>query len=271
MSKKSSGSGSRGDRTPTTGIITDRALPHERGCRGICSDLGEPLLEEANYSFKSRADTAANPMRQPTNKRKSRIIIDDGPGISLAATWVCAPTTATTDGEIAAPTTTARATEPSTASKRIKLPGTNKRKAVCLESTDVLQVKIGGHKGGGIYIFENGEPHGGHNKPVKEAMGAARGNKRKYALADIKADIANKRLFARKPPPPLGGAPQPSPPARAGTPPLALTPALTPMGSAIRRRQQQRQQQHQQHRQHRLTPRHSLGGGSRPQRFETGR
>jgi hypothetical protein len=36
MSKKNSGS--RGNRTPTTEILTDRALPHERGCRGICPD-----------------------------------------------------------------------------------------------------------------------------------------------------------------------------------------------------------------------------------------
>ena len=100
MSKKSSGS--RGNRTPTTGI-TDRGLPRERGCRGICPDLGEPLLEEANHSFKSRADTAANPMRQPMNKRKSRIVIDDEPDINIAATWVDAPATATPiDGEIAA-------------------------------------------------------------------------------------------------------------------------------------------------------------------------
>jgi hypothetical protein len=141
MSKKSSVI--RGNRTPTTGI-TDRALSHERGCRGICPDLGEPLLEEANHSFKSRAGTAANPMRQPTNKRKSRsIIIDDEPDINIAATWIDAPATATIDDEITAPTTAARATEPLTASKRIKLPDTNKRKAVCLEPTDVLQVKIG--------------------------------------------------------------------------------------------------------------------------------
>ena len=121
--------------------------------------LGESLLEEANHSFKSRADTAANPMRQPTNKRKSRsITIDDGPDINIAATWVDAPATATIDGEIAASTPTARATEPLTASKRIKLPDTNKRKAVCLEPTDVLQVKIGRHKGAAyitVYIFEN--------------------------------------------------------------------------------------------------------------------
>ena len=114
MNKKSSGS--RGNRTPTTGI-TDRVLPHERGCRGICPDLGEPLLEEANHSFKPRADKTANLMRQPANKRKSRsIIIDDGPDINIAATWVDAPATATIDGEIAASTPTARATEPLTAS-----------------------------------------------------------------------------------------------------------------------------------------------------------
>jgi hypothetical protein len=60
------------------------------------------------------------------NKRKSRIVIDDGPDIiNIAATWVDAPATATIDGEIAASTPTARATEPLTASKRIKLPDTN--------------------------------------------------------------------------------------------------------------------------------------------------
>jgi hypothetical protein len=111
-------------------LLHVRAMPHGRGCRGTYPDLGEPLLEEANHSFESRADTAGNPMRQPTKKRKSRITIDDGPDISTAATWVGTPATATTDGGIAAPTTTARATEPLTASKRIKLPDTNKRKAV---------------------------------------------------------------------------------------------------------------------------------------------
>jgi hypothetical protein len=79
------------------------------------------------------------------NKRKSRI--DDEPDINIADMCVGAPATATIDGEIAAPTSTARATEPLTASKRIKLPDTNKRKAVCLESNDVLQVKIGRHRG----------------------------------------------------------------------------------------------------------------------------
>ena len=117
-------------------------------CATIFLDLGEPLLEEANHSFKPRADITANPMRQPTNKRKSRsIIINDEPDINIAATWIDAPATATIDDEITAPTTAARATEPLTASKRIKLPDTNKRKAVCLEPTDVLQVKIGRHRG----------------------------------------------------------------------------------------------------------------------------
>jgi hypothetical protein len=87
-------------------------------------------------------------MRQPTNKRKLRSsIINDGPDINIAATWIDAPATAAIDHEITAPTTAARATEPLTASKRIKLPETNKRKAVCLEPTEVLQVKIGRHKG----------------------------------------------------------------------------------------------------------------------------
>jgi hypothetical protein len=209
MNKKSSGS--RGNRTPTTGI-TDRVLPHERGCRGICPDLGEPLLEEANHSFKPRADKTANLMRQPANKRKSRsIIIDDEPDINIAVS-VDAPATAVIDGVIAAPTSAARAAAPSTASKRIKLPDTNKRKTACLELTDVLQVKIGRHNGA---AHISSRIKAAHNKTVKEAMelhvASRGGNKRKYALTDIKADIANKRLFVRKGLPPTGGSPPPHP------------------------------------------------------------
>jgi len=99
------------------------------------------------------------------------------------------------------------------------------------------------------------------------------GSKRKYALADIKADIANKHLFVRKGLPPMGGISPTQPSHKGGDQdPLALTLALanTIMGSAILRRQRQ-YQKHQQHQQHRLAPRHPLEGGSRPQRFETGR
>jgi hypothetical protein len=53
-------------------------------------------------------------------KRKTRMIIDDDPDINIAVSREDAPATATTDGEIAAPTSIARATEPLTASKRIK-------------------------------------------------------------------------------------------------------------------------------------------------------
>jgi hypothetical protein len=42
------------------------------------------------------------------------------------------------------------------------------------------------------------------------------GNKRKYALADIKAGIANKRLFVRKGLPPTGGRPPPLPSRKGG-------------------------------------------------------
>jgi hypothetical protein len=49
------------------------------------------------------------------------------------------------------------------------------------------------------------------------------GNKRKYALADIKADIASKRLFlfVRKglPPTPTGGSSSTHPPRKGGDPP----------------------------------------------------
>jgi hypothetical protein len=78
-------------------------------------------------------------------KRKPRIITDDEPDINIAATWEGAPATAPADGGVATPTTTARAPLP--ASKRIKLPDTNKGKAVNLESTDTLQARIGKHKG----------------------------------------------------------------------------------------------------------------------------
>jgi hypothetical protein len=130
----------------------------------------------------------------------------------------------------------------------------------------------------GLAIYISSRTKAAHNKTVKGAMelqAAGRGgSKRKYALADIKADIANKRLFVRKGLPPTGGSSSTQPPRKGcGDPPPTPEPKpkRTPMGSAVRRRQQQRQQQRQQHRQHRLTPRHSLGGGSRPQRYETGR
>jgi hypothetical protein len=164
-------------------------------------------------------------MRQPTNKRKSRIVIDDGPDINIAATRVDAPATATIDGEIAVPTTTARATESLAVFKRIKLPDTNKRKAVRLESTDVLQVKIGRHRGA-AYI--SSRTKAAHNKTAKEAMelqvAGRGGNKRKYALADIKADIANKRLFVRKGLPPTGGSSPPHPTPKGRGAPLSSPP-----------------------------------------------
>jgi hypothetical protein len=46
------------------------------------------------------------------NKRKSRITIDDEPDINIAVSWEGASAAATIDGEIVAPTTTARATGP---------------------------------------------------------------------------------------------------------------------------------------------------------------
>jgi hypothetical protein len=112
-----------------------------------------------------------------------------------------------------------RAAAPSTASnmsKRIKLPDTNKRKTACLELTDVLQVKVGGHRGA---AHISSRTKAAHNKTVKEAMelhvATRGGNKRKYALADINADVANKRLFVRKGLPPTGGSP-PSHPSHQG-------------------------------------------------------
>jgi hypothetical protein len=84
------------------------------------------------------------------------------------------------------------------------------------------------------------------------------GNKRKYALTEIKADIANKRLYVRRSPPDLciwGEAPaQPNPPSREGTTALILAPNLTPKGTTIWRAGQRRQTRQLQHHQHRLKP-----------------
>jgi len=135
----------------------------------IINPVSHPLpLQRGNKTKKmNKKSSGSRGNRTPTNKRKSRIITDDGPDINTAATWVDAPATAAIGDEIAAPTTAARATEPLTASKRIKLPDTNKRKAVCLEPTDVLQVKIGRHKGAAYISLRT---KAAHNKTVKEAM-----------------------------------------------------------------------------------------------------
>jgi hypothetical protein len=160
-------------------------------------------------------------------KRKTRMSTDDEPDINIAGSQEDAPATVAIDGEIAAPTSAVRATGPLTAFKRIKLPDTNKRKAVCLESTDVLQVKIGRHKGAAYISSRTKTAHNKRlNKTGKEAMelqvAGRRGNKRKHALADIKADIANKRLFVRKglpPPPHWGELPTAPLPQGRGSPP----------------------------------------------------
>ena len=56
------------------------------------------------------------------------------------------------------------------------------------------------------------------------------GNKRKYALADIKADIANKRLFVRKGLPPTGESSSTHPPRKGGDPPPHPHPSLNTNG-----------------------------------------
>jgi hypothetical protein len=94
-------------------------------------------------------------------------------------------------------------------SKRTKLPGTNKRKQPEeLDPNDVLQERIGRHSRSkrAVHIAARTKAH---NKAVAEAMelqiDSSGGNKRKYALTEIKADIANKRLYVRRSPPPYGG------------------------------------------------------------------
>jgi hypothetical protein len=80
------------------------------------------------------------------------------------------------------------------------------------------------------------------------------GNTRKYALAEIKADIANKRLlFVRsKEPPPHRGR-HLNPPLSHGRDllPSPYAPNLTPKGSITWRKGQRRQAIQPQHHQHR--------------------
>jgi hypothetical protein len=71
-----------------------------------------------------------------------------------------------------------------------------------------------------------------------------------------------------------GEGPQPSPPSREGTTPLALIPNPTPKGSTtynMASRGQRRQTRQLQHHQHRLKPRDYLECGLKPQRPESGR
>jgi hypothetical protein len=79
----------------------------------------------------------------------------DGPDINITTAWEGAPATAAVDGEIAAPTTTARAAGPLAASKRIKLPDTNKRKAASLECDRHPPNEDRKTQRGSIHIFEN--------------------------------------------------------------------------------------------------------------------
>jgi hypothetical protein len=159
-------------------------------------------------------------------------------------------------------------------SKRTKLPGTNKRKQPDeLDPDDVFSWTYYKRE-----LADTADPKelytlaartkAARNKMVAEAMelqidSSSGGNKRKYALTGIKADITNKRLYVRRslPPPPLWGeGPQTSPPSREGTTPLTLAPNLTPKEeSTIWRAGQRRQTRQLQHHQHRLKLRHDPG------------
>jgi hypothetical protein len=85
-------------------------------------------------------------------------------------------------------------------SKRTKLPGTNKRiQPDELDPNGILQEGIGRHSRSKRPVHIAARTKAAHNKTVAEAMEiqieSRGGDKRKYALAEIKADIANKRLF----------------------------------------------------------------------------
>ena len=56
------------------------------------------------------------------------------------------------------------------------------------------------------------------------------GNKRKYALTEIKADIANKRLYVRKSLPPMGGGTSTQPSLTGGNHPPRPSPKPNPKG-----------------------------------------
>jgi hypothetical protein len=100
------------------------------------------------------ADAAAGPATQSSKLRKP-CNIDDEPDISLAAWAGAAPAAAAAGGGDAALTTnttmtTAQPAPQTNASKRIKLPDITKKKAVDLEPDDILQAKIGKHRGSAL-------------------------------------------------------------------------------------------------------------------------
>jgi hypothetical protein len=92
-------------------------------------------------------------------------------------------------------------------SKRTKLPGTNKRKQPDeLHPNGVFLERIGKHsrakRAVHIAARTKAASQAANNKTVAEAMelqiDSIGDNKRKYALTEIKADIANKRLYVRR-------------------------------------------------------------------------
>jgi hypothetical protein len=134
-------------------------------------------------------------------KRKTRSI-EDEPDINLAE-WVDASVESEADGGEAA---TGMASQPAYQrknSKRTKLSGTNKRKQPDeLNPNDVLLERIDRHIRAKRAVHIAARTRAANNKTVDEAMelqiDSSGGNKRKYALTEIKADIANKRPYVRR-------------------------------------------------------------------------
>jgi hypothetical protein len=116
-----------------------------------------------------------------------------------------------------------------------KLPGSNKRKQPDkLTPNDVLQEGIGRHSRSKRAVHIAARTKAAHNKAVAEAMelqiDSSGGNKRKYALTEIKADIAKKRLYVRRSLPPIGGGTSTQPSLTGGNHPPHPHPKPDPKG-----------------------------------------
>jgi hypothetical protein len=164
--------------------------------------------------------------------------IEDEPDINLAE-WINAPAESEADGgEARSCHGDGPATSPAEKnSKRTKLPDTNKRKQVDeLDSNDILQERMVRHSRFKKSVHIGARTKAPHNKTVTEAMelqlDSRGGNKRKYALTDIKADIANKRLYVRRNLPPMGGGTSTQPSLTGGNHPPHPNPKPNPKGEA---------------------------------------
>jgi hypothetical protein len=107
-----------------------------------------------------------------------------------------------------------------------------------LDPKDILQERIGGHSRSKRAAHIASRTKAVQNKAVAEATelqidSSSGGNKRKYALTEIKANLANKCLYVRRSLPPMGGGTSTQPPLTGGNahpPPPHPSPKPLPKG-----------------------------------------